>query len=62
MPQIPPVAMRQGGFGGGVEKLIRQIPEMIPWHKALFLRLLPSGPDLVRTASFHEVPGDISLP
>lgn len=33
------------------------MPEIISRHEAKSLRLLPSGPDLVRIASFHEVPG-----
>ena len=35
----------------------KKIPEIVSRHKANLLRLLPSGPDLVRNASFHEVPG-----
>lgn len=32
-------------------------PERDLWQKDQLLRLLPSDPDLVRTSSFHKVPG-----
>lgn len=35
----------------------KKIPEITPDTQLTLLRLLPSGPDLVRTAAFRGVPG-----
>jgi hypothetical protein len=35
----------------------KKAPEIVSRHETGFLRLLPSGPDLVQKAPFHEVPG-----
>ncbi|SCA62992.1 hypothetical protein SCG7109_AG_00270 [Chlamydiales bacterium SCGC AG-110-M15] len=36
----------------------KRTPEIVSRHKTETLRLLPSDPDLVRWAPFHEVPGE----